>query len=192
MDWTLTDLHDDVQERESQDRWLLLYETPPELGATGYSVSYPKSMVTGFAATYGYDLDDPADVDIMFDHLFHLPFVREVALAENRAHEVKVNPYQVSAETARAVADAQVEEFKRSHRIVPAARQRMLGAGVAPAVAAKDLLDVVKADMLARADRRQVAEIADTLGPVRERAQADMLSQASRMNSAFNSRQEHA
>src|ERR1043166_5420322 len=103
-------------------------------------------MVAGFAATYGYDVDDPADVDALFDHLFHLPFMREMAHAEGRAREVTVSPYEMSIRTARDLADAGVAEFKKVHGIAEPAQQRLHTTAAAP-VQASGLLDKVKADM---------------------------------------------
>ncbi|MFC7582419.1 hypothetical protein ACFQYP_00415 [Nonomuraea antimicrobica] len=176
MDWVLVEVHDDLHVEQQDDRWLLIYEVPTTVAPDGrYSVSYPKGMVNDWAATYGYDLDDPGDVDALFDHLFHLPAMREEARLADRLHEVTANPFEMAAVAARALADDQVRTFTASNCLVEEPRAARAG---------DSLLARVRADMLARASMLAVRELAGAKDASRVLAQERMVTLALRMNAS--------
>jgi len=186
--WTLVDVHADIQ--LDGDRWLLVYNVPTEYAPDGtYSVSYPADMVNHWAVTYGYDLDDPAGVDELFDHLLLAPYMAEVARREGRAYELASNPYEMAATSARELARDQVAEFKQAHAIesesAPAA---MKASGRTDGgKTGGTLLDTVRADMLARVDRAVIDEGRALADIEREHAQERMIDMAYRMNAVRRS-----
>lgn len=184
MDVELVDLHEDMHRDERDDRWLLVYNVPPELAHDGtYSVSMPKGMINDFASTYGYDLDDEADVDDMFDHLFSLPFVAEVARREGRNAEAGANPYEMPIETAKRFARTQVQEFKQSHSLKqkpPSANLRAAGGLVKDG----DILGHVRRDMLSRASAEVVRDAVTQKAEIRQEVQGSMLDMAMRMKAS--------
>lgn len=184
----LVDAHEDVSINEADDRWLLTYQVPATYTHDGsYCVSMPKNMLTDFAATYGYDLDDPADVEEMWDHLIHLPMLRETARLDGRVHETAASPYEMSAQAARQLARDQVAGLKKAWRIterrnvVPAAGRlaRAVGEG-------GSLLDGIKRDMLARASAAHVRDLAEAKEAARSQVQDRMIRLALRMNASHS------
>jgi hypothetical protein len=185
VEWKLTDLYDDVHVREHEDRWLLTYNVPSELEHDGvYSVSMPKNMINDFASTYGYDLDDEQDVKDMFEHLFNLPFVREIARREGRNAEASANPYEMPVETAKRLAKTQVQEFKQNgHRLVAVA-EKVAKRGAGGLVTDGDILGFLRRDMLSRASKNAVNELIARKAKIRNETQSAMRDMALRMNAS--------
>lgn len=185
MEWIITDLYNDIQIDEANDRCLLIYEVPIEHAADGiYSVSMPKNMITDFAATYGYDLDDPADVDDLWEHLIHLPYMMETARREGRAHEVAVNPYEMTAQAARKLAKDQVAEAKQRGRITERPTPASTATHSASAAEVSGILDIARRDMLGRADAAAARSLAAEKQRTRQQTQERMFDMALRMNAS--------
>lgn len=186
-EWTIVDLHDEIAEQPDNDRWLLIYQVPVEYAHNGtFSVSMPKNMLTDFAATYGYDLDSPADVDDMWDHLIHLPYLRESGRREGRGHETTTNPYEMSAQAARQLARDQVAELKKRRRIVETPRPALTAVHLSKAAADDGILGLVRRDMLARTHAGTARALAAEKATARVVVQERMMMLATRMNASRN------
>lgn len=185
MEYELVDLHDDVHVNEHEDRWLLTYNVPSELVEQGvYSVSMPKNMINDFASTYGYDLDDEQDVGDMFEHLFNLPFVREIARREGRNAEAAAAPYEMPVETAKRLAKAQVQEFKQNGHRLATFSGTVAKRGAGGLVADGDILGFLRSDMLSRASKNAVDELIVRKAEIRNETQSAMHAMALRMNAS--------
>ncbi|GAA3027185.1 hypothetical protein [Streptosporangium longisporum] len=178
--WALVDVHADVQ--PDGDRWLLIYNVPAAYASDGtYSVSYPAGMINDWAATYGYDLDDPAEVDALWDHLIYAPYIAEVARLEGRAHEAARNPFEMTADAAREMARDQLRQFKKTRTITTASALAVAGRA---ARASGTLLDRIRADMVGRVDSAAVRAADEHATWARTVAQERMVTLAYRMNEA--------
>jgi hypothetical protein len=186
--WTLKGMHEDLHAEEADDRWLLTYEVPAEFAHDGtYSVSFPKDMVNHMAVTYGYDVDDPVDIEDLFDHLFHMAYMTEVARREGRVHEATWNPYELKPESARQVIKDQVTELKRTRPIRHGGKADLTNPLTAKVTVVDDPIDIVKRDMLSRVDRKVIADRTEAVAQIRVAAQDRMISHALRINARIDS-----
>ncbi|MEU9888019.1 hypothetical protein [Sphaerisporangium sp. NPDC051011] len=186
MTWTLIDLYDDVHEAEEDDRWLLTYQVPVEVTHSGiFSYSYPKNMAINYAAVYGYDISDPADVDELFDHVSYQGYMWETLRQDGRLLELQHNPFEMETSVARSLVRGVVSELKASRPIRHAARPQLKSLkGTSALLRSGDqtLHDVLKRDLVARLDPEAVATHRELAAQSRVVVQDRMWSMALRIH----------
>lgn len=170
--WEVVSVLEDL-DSEDGHRWLIVYRVPVEYAPDGvYSVSLPKDIFNGWAAIYGYDVDDPQDVEALFDHVTYQAYINEVLRREGRADEIIDNPFHLGADEARARVQAHVAEFKQSRPITQSQMVKVAAGDLVAGARNVDVHDVIRADMHARLDKAVVAERADAVKDTRAAVQA--------------------
>lgn len=168
-EWQIIEIREDVEHSDAE-RWLVVYRTPIEYapGSGIYSYSFPKDIFHNWAAVYGYNVDDPQDVEALFDHVTYHAYINEVLRKEGRADEIVANPFELGADEARARVQAHVAEFKASRPLAAAPAARLPG-GRSP-----HPHDVIRADMATRLDRAAVDKHVEAVAHARKIALAQV------------------
>jgi hypothetical protein len=172
--WEVVNVHEDL-DADDGHRWLIVYSVPVEYAPDGvYSVSLPKDIFNNWAAVYGYDVDDPQDVDALFNHVTYHAYINEVLRKEGRADEIVANPFELGADEARARVQAHVAEFKASRPLGTAS------AATSPGGRSSDPHDVIRADMATRLDRAAVDKHMDAVKQARKTVMAKVAARKAR------------
>lgn len=156
-DWEVVSVREDLDSPDGH-RWLITYRVPVEYAPDGeYSYSFPKNIANNYAAVFGFDVDDEADREQLFDYVVYMAYINAVLFREGRGDEVIANPFEMPQGMAKAAILRQVEEFKRDRplREAQSSAARGLAADAPPGVH-----DTVRADMAARLNRTQISEMA--------------------------------
>lgn len=81
-DWEIIRIKDDPAASDTE-RWTIVYQVPVEYAPDGvFSLSIPKATLNVHAAAYEYDIDDPDQVDALFDHVMTRPMLTASVLGE--------------------------------------------------------------------------------------------------------------
>jgi hypothetical protein len=84
-DWEIIRIKDDVAASDTE-RWTIVYQVPVEYAPDGvFSLSIPKATLNVHAAAYEYDIDNPAQVDALFDHVMTRPMLTASVIGEPAA-----------------------------------------------------------------------------------------------------------
>jgi hypothetical protein len=75
-EWEIVRIEDDPGASAADDRWLVVYSVPLEYSPGTFSYSFPKSIMNTYAALYEYDVDDPGQVDDLFDFIMSRPMLK--------------------------------------------------------------------------------------------------------------------
>lgn len=122
-EWVIRSVVEDADGTEP--RWLVLFDVPTEYAPDGvYSVSMPKDIVQNYAALYGYDVDDPADMDELHDYILHTAYMGEVDRRKGESAE-KFHPYKNRMEDARAAVSVSLAAFKETRAITESTTARI-------------------------------------------------------------------
>ena len=161
-DWEITGIVEDLESPDGE-RWLIVYRVSTDIAPNGvFSSSIPKSLLNTYAALYEYDIDDPEQVDDLFDHVMSLSMMKTVLHQEGRIAE-QVNPMAVKPSEGRAKVKRLVGELKAGKAQLKAAPAVALKIQGMPAVAdpSENPKYIVKRDMVARLN-------ADAIAPLRQ------------------------
>lgn len=76
-EWEIIRIDEDLGGMPGHDRWLITYRVPADYSPDGtFSYSFPKDSMNKFAALYEYDVDDPDQVDDLFDMIMSRPMLK--------------------------------------------------------------------------------------------------------------------
>lgn len=164
-DWKIIRIVEDVQARDA-DRWLIVYAVAPEYAPDGvFSFSVPKGILNTCAAVYEYDLDNPDEVDDLFDHVMSTPMLSLVPTASGPPRR-SVAPGGADRHGAfgghpgdlRAAIKARVADFKAGAGRLTAAEVVELDIPGMPSAAdpGENPKYILKRDMLSRLDKDRV------------------------------------
>lgn len=164
--WEVAEIIEDLKSMDGE-RWLITYKVPVEYAPSGiYSVSMPKAMGTAWAAEYGYDVSNEAEVDELLDHMLYIAPINEVLRKTGRGAEVLGNHFEMDPREARSVVKAQLEEFKAKNLIKQRPRTRMLlGSGTEEH---EDPLEFLRQDMKNRIDKKHAVEYGQAIAETRQ------------------------
>lgn len=160
-DWEIVRIVEDVHASDSP-RWLVVYRVPTTVSPDGiYSVSMPKGLLNSFAAAYEYDIDNPREVDDLFDHVMSAPMFK--LLPASLTTEADLTPLTDSAFThdpldvKRAVKARIIELKAGAGRLKPADRVELDIAGMPSAVnGSENPKYIIKRDMVAQLDKERI------------------------------------
>lgn len=162
-DWVITEIREDYDGAE--DRWLVIYNVPKAYASDGvFSFSFPKSSFSYRAAEFGYDVDDPDDREVLFQHVMHEGYLGATGQLTATGD---LNPARGTSEAAKGRAAQRLAEVRRTLRMKQAERPVVKRAGRAALAddIPADVLDVIRADM--RIDRELISKHASMVNRVR-------------------------
>lgn len=152
--WEIVRLQEDLTNPDDE-RWLITYSVPAEYATNGvYSYSFPKSMFNSYAAVFGYDANDPEQVEDLFEHVLQWAHTGEVLRREGSSADV--DPFAVTAGQARAAVKANIERARKALPVVERQSAVVAARGAASAEVGS-VLDAIRADMLSRLDPEAIA-----------------------------------
>jgi hypothetical protein len=177
MSWVVKDVIDMAAHHSSDgERWTIVYEVDPNIWTGGtFHVSFPKAMVNEWAALYGYDLEDEAEVELLIEQILYTAYVNEMLVRSGRHDEVIVNPYDLDPAEAKQRIHGHIQEFKAKAPIVDNRNVRLMTLGAKSGSTVQGL-DVVRSDLKSRLDKKKVADMTTKIRTVRK----------SRLGAAFN------
>lgn len=151
-EWSIQEIREDLS-TPGEERWLLIYNAPPEFAPDGvFSYSFPKMSFTARAAEFGYNVDDPDEIEDLFQHVIHEGYL----MAAGDRHDGMVNPYVEAADSAKKRVKDQLASVRKTVRLSQAARPLIAVNGRQTADTSGDVLDVIRNNM--QIDRPTVAE----------------------------------
>ena len=193
MDWDIIRIVEDLGSPDAE-RWMIVYQVPTDISDDGIlSVSIPKTLFNSYAAAYEYDIDDPAQLDELFDLVMTTPMLshvkaadagRSAALAGDIAatedtltrcrSAMHGGMWQRSPEELRADVKAGIGMLKSGvARLKPAARVELQGRGLPEVAPAEENPKyIVMRDMVAHIDPDLVAKRRAAYRDVRAKAMA--------------------
>lgn len=150
--WVLIGLSESDGGGRGNDFWNLTYEVPERYSNNGmYCVSIPKILIENYAIEFGYDIENPDEVDALFKHISYLgPMIEKDK--ENGVDPSTRIPRLLGAKNARASVHEQIAEIEQNMPVIQRNLTRIkmgvkaYGAETPEINTEIDLFEVMKAD----------------------------------------------